>query len=108
MNVLFVCGRNKMRSPTSESIFGGYAGVDALSAGTSPDAENPISAELIEWSDLIFAMEAKHRRHLNEKFGPLLRTRRIIVLDIPDKFQFMQPELVQLLKKKVSRFLPKT
>lgn len=95
-----------MRSPTAEAVFGGYAGVEALSAGTAPDAETPVSAELIEWADVVFAMEGVHRKRLMSAFGLLLKDKRVVVLGIRDKYAYMQPELVELLKSKVTSYLP--
>jgi len=102
MKLLFVCSRNRRRSPTAEAIFGAYPGVEALSAGTSPDAETPVSAELIEWADVIFAMESVHRRRLSERFGPLLKHKKITVLGIPDSFEYMDSGLVKILEEKLS------
>ena len=99
--LLFVCSRNKLRSPTAEAIFSVYEGIEAVSAGTSPDAETPISADLIEWADLVFVMERVHERKLQEKFGTRLRARRVIVLGIPDNYKYMQPELVRILETAV-------
>ena len=95
-----------MRSPTAEAVFGGYAGIEALSAGTAPDAETPVSAELIEWADVVFAMEGVHRKRLMSAFGLLLKDKRVVVLGIRDKYAYMQPELVELLKSKVASYLP--
>jgi predicted protein tyrosine phosphatase len=106
MKVLFVCSRNRLRSPTAEAIFADYEGVEVSSAGTSLDAETPISGDLIEWADIIFVMETVHRKRLNQKFGSLLRSKRIIVLGIPDNYEFMDPELIQLLKRVVPSYLP--
>ena len=64
-----------------------------------------ISADLVDWADLIFAMEGIHRRRLNRRFGPRLRTKRLIVLDIPDEYAYMDSRLVELLKEKVSRHI---
>jgi len=72
-----------------------------LSAGTSPDAETPISADLIDWADLVFAMESVHRRRLQQRFSPLLRAKQVIVLGIEDKYKYMDVELVRLLTEKV-------
>jgi predicted protein tyrosine phosphatase len=105
MKVLFVCSRNRLRSPTAETVFSAYEGVEALSAGTSPDAENPVSADLIEWADLVFAMESVHRRRLKQRFGPLLRSRKIVVLGIPDNYKYMDPELIRILVEKIPQHL---
>lgn len=103
--VLFICGRNRSRSPTAESIFGNYPGIETASSGTSPDADTPLSSELIEWADIIFVMEPVHRRKLSTQFRASLKNKRVLCLDIPDKYAFMDAELVQVLEAKVTRFL---
>jgi predicted protein tyrosine phosphatase len=105
MRLLFVCSRNRLRSPTAAAVFSSYPGVEALSAGTSPDAENPISAELIEWADVVLAMEKMHRRKLNERFKAKFKAKKIVVLDIPDDYSFMDSDLVRILKVKVPRWV---
>jgi predicted protein tyrosine phosphatase len=106
IRLLFVCSANALRSPTAEAIFSQYRGVEATSAGTNHDAENPVSGDLIEWADLIFAMETSHRKVVQERFGSVLGSKKIIVLGIKDKYQFMDPELVSILRSKLMRFLP--
>ncbi|HEX9199977.1 MAG TPA: low molecular weight protein tyrosine phosphatase family protein [Acidobacteriaceae bacterium] len=105
IKALFVCSRNKLRSPTAEAIFAARGDVEALSAGTGSDAENPISADLVEWADIIFVMERIHRDRINEKFSSLVRGKRIIVLDIPDNYGYMDPELVAILERRVPQHL---
>jgi predicted protein tyrosine phosphatase len=106
MKLLFVCSRNRMRSPTAEAVFSSYEGVEALSAGTAPDAETPVSADLIEWADIIFVMERIHRKRLMGTFNSLLQNKRIIVLGIRDDYAYMEPKLIDILKSKVSAHLP--
>jgi predicted protein tyrosine phosphatase len=103
--VLFVCGRNRARSPTAENVFGDYPDIEVASAGTSPNADTPLSSDLIDWADIIFVMEPVHRRKLSTQFRTSLRNKRVVCLDIPDKYDFMDPELVQVLKAKAARFL---
>lgn len=104
--VLFVCGRNRLRSPTAEQVFSRRGDLEVDSAGTNHDAENPLTAELIAWADLIFVMEKAHRGKLQRRFRAALGGKRVICLDIPDNYAFMQPELVRLLVTKVSHHLP--
>lgn len=104
--VLFICSQNRLRSPTAEQVFANYAGIECTSAGTNNDAENPLTVELVEWADIIFVMEKAHRNKLTSKFKRSLVNQRVICLDIPDDYEFMDPELVRLLKAKVPRFLP--
>src|SRR6266481_9457168 len=96
--VLFVCGRNKLRSPTAEQIFSSYPGLEVASAGLNDDSVTPVSAELLEWANVIFVMEKIHRARLSRRYGKHLRKQRIICLDIPDKFEYMDEGLVRLLK----------
>jgi predicted protein tyrosine phosphatase len=105
MKILFVCSQNVLRSPTAEAVFSPRDGLEVLSAGTDDDAECPISADLTEWAEIIFVMEDVHRQRLNKKFGSSLRNKRIIVLGIPDNYEYMDPELVTLLETKVEKYI---
>jgi predicted protein tyrosine phosphatase len=104
-NLLFLCSRNRLRSPTAERVFADHPGVETASAGLAPDAEEPCTDELVEWADLIFVMERAHRTRLQTRFRRSLKRARVICLDIPDDYAFMQPELVALLKRKIGPFL---
>ncbi len=104
-NLLFVCSRNKLRSPTAEVIFRGRPGIETDSAGLSPDAEVPLSPDQIAWADLILVMEKVHRARLKRKFGKHLAGKRVVVLDIPDKFPFMDDDLVRLLEARCAPYL---
>ena len=86
-------------------MFASWPGVETASAGLAPDAEEHCSAELVEWADIIFVMERAHRARLQRRFRGHLKRARVICLDIPDDYAFMQPELVVLLEKKVGAYL---
>lgn len=103
---LFVCSQNKLRSPTAEHIFAEVPGIATASAGTNNDAENPLTDELVDWADLIFVMERQHRSKLQKKHRAALKDKRVVVLDIPDEYEFMEPALVRILRAKMGRWLP--
>ena len=105
-HVLFLCSQNRLRSPTAEQVFSKRPDIEVDSAGTNNDADNPLTAELVEWADIIFVMEKAHRNKLQRRFRAHLKEARVICLDIPDEFEFMDPMLVRLLETKVSRYLP--
>lgn len=107
-HLLFLCSRNKLRSPTAEAIFADHPAVEVDSAELSSDAEVPVSLEQIEWADLILVMEPVHRRRLNQKFGRALAGKQVVVLDIPDRFEFTEPALVELLKQRCGRYFPQS
>lgn len=104
--VLFICSKNRLRSPTAEHVFAGWPGIEAQSAGLNHDAEVPVSPEALAWAQLVFVMEKTHRNKLSAKFGTHLRGKRVICLDIPDDYEYMDPALVTLLRQKVPRYLP--
>ncbi len=95
--VLFLCSRNRLRSPTAERVFGARPDLEVASAGLASDADEPVTADLIEWAELIFVMEKRHRAKLNRQFRTRLRHAKIVCLDIPDDYGFMDPRLIELL-----------
>jgi predicted protein tyrosine phosphatase len=103
-NALFVCSRNKLRSPTAEAVFAEWPGIETDSAGLNNDAETPLTPEQIAWADIIFVMEKTHRTKLSKRFRKHLNGKRVVCLDIPDDYDHMQLELVTLLEKKAGRF----
>jgi predicted protein tyrosine phosphatase len=105
-HILFLCSQNKLRSPTAEAVFAGHPAVDVDSAGLNNDAEVPVSAEQIEWADVIIVMEKVHRNRLNRKFGKSLAGKRIAVLNIPDEYDCMDPALINLLKQRCAPYIP--
>ncbi len=80
--------------------------VEVDSAGLNHDAVVPLSPEQLEWADLILVMEKAHRTRLNRKFARHLKGKRIVVLNIPDDFDYMEPALVNLLKSRCASYIP--
>ena len=97
IKVLFVCSMNQWRSPTGEAVFSEHTDLQVRSAGTARRSKRPISYEDVRWSDIILVMEDKHASRLRAEFRDLLRYKPVHVLDIPDDFQFMDDELVELI-----------
>lgn len=102
---LFICSQNRLRSPTAEQIFADWTEVETDSAGLGGDATVPLSPEQIAWANIIFVMEKTHRNRLSAKFNKYLNGKRVICLDIPDNYEYMQPELIKLLEAKAGKFL---
>jgi protein-tyrosine phosphatase len=102
--LLFLCSRNQWRSRTAETIFRDDPRLEVRSAGTAPSARIRVSRRLIDWADLIFVMERRHLDHLHQRFGREALP-EVIILDIPDDYRYMDPELVAELRLSVASYL---
>lgn len=105
MNILFICSRNKWRSLTAETIYQNHHQHQVMSAGTSATARIKVNTKLIIWADLIFVMEKRHKQILTENFREELNSKELIVLDIPDDYQYMDEELILEIETKVAMYL---
>lgn len=105
MNILFICSRNRWRSPTAEEIYKNYPGISARSAGTEPSARIKLSAKNILWADIIFVMEKRHKARLVERFPYDIEDKQVVILDIPDEYKFMDLELIEDIKTKVDQYI---
>ena len=99
--VLFICSRNRWRSLTAEKIFDGVNGIQARSAGTETNARIKVTAGHIAWADVVFVMEKKHLRRLQDRFPEEIAQKTVVCLHISDDYDFMQPELVDILETEV-------
>ncbi|AWH87860.1 low molecular weight protein tyrosine phosphatase family protein [Limnobaculum parvum] len=105
MNVLFICSRNQWRSPTAEQVWRRHPELSVKSAGTSCNARKPLTPTLLRWADVICVMEQKHKNRIVAEYRRLIAHKTIHVLDIPDDYQYMDPELVRLLEEVVAHRL---
>ena len=103
--ILFVCRLNRHRSATAERIFCKRNDLDVRSAGTETDALVRVNARMLDWADIIFAMDPLQVEALRRMFPAHAALERIVCLDIADEFVFLQPELVELLEQKVCAHL---
>src|SRR5476651_781887 len=100
-NILVVCGRNKKRSRTAEFIFKNDDRFNIRSAGLSPKSERKISENDLKWADLVFVMENKQRNKIRDVYN-FMEVPKIEVLNIPDDYEFMNEELVQMLSDRIN------
>jgi predicted protein tyrosine phosphatase len=107
MNILFLCTANRNRSKTAEVyLFKIYPSHDIRSAGLSIKLcakENTTLAtiEMLEWADKIFVMEDMHIERIH-KHSTINFDEKLVNIDIPDIYLYMQKELVELLLDRVS------
>jgi predicted protein tyrosine phosphatase len=105
LRILFVCSRNRWRSPTAEEIWSNHPALSVRSAGVSRSARRRLSVADLRWADLILVMEEKHKSRIRAQYRDEVRYKTMHVLDIPDDYRFMDQELVDLLKRKVEPFI---
>ncbi|HAV61026.1 MAG TPA: protein tyrosine phosphatase [Verrucomicrobiales bacterium] len=107
LRLLFVCSRNQWRSPTGEQFYRTDPRVEVRSAGVSTSAKRRLNAADLAWADLVLVMERSHRSRIIEQFRDADSLPPIESLDIPDDYQFMDPELVELIRGAVEPLLAK-
>lgn len=103
VKILFICSQNKWRSLTAEKLYAGFSGYAVKSAGTEAGARVRVTAGLLGWADLIFVMETKHRDRLRQKFA--IPSKSVICFHIDDDYEYMHPELIELLLVKLSAYI---
>ena len=101
LNVLFVCSRNRWRSPTAEELFRKRPGLSVRSRGMSRDAERTLGSQDLRWADLVLVMEDKHKQRILSDFPGEMKFKELHVLDILDDYKRNDPELIDLLKQHV-------
>ena len=104
MRVLFLCGKNRCRSPTAEVVFGRLAGIETDSAGVRDDADVVVSAEQVAWADVVAVMERRYRKPLEQRVGAaVLRHKKVVNLDVTDDYDAMDDALIALLLTRAAR-----
>ena len=58
---------------------------------------------MIDWADVVFVMESKHRDIIKERF--IIPDQPVIVLEIPDDYPFGDPELIEKLRISLTNYL---
>jgi protein-tyrosine phosphatase len=94
-----------MRSRTAESIYSDDSRYIVKSAGISKNAQVKLSEDLIIWADIVFVMESKYRDVIIDLYPIESLSKKIVSLDTPDNYYFMETLLVELIKSRVNSFL---
>lgn len=104
--LLFICTQNSLRSPTAQEVFCSPT-VETLSAGTNTSCGNPLTPSMLLWADVVVFMEQGHLDTVRNRAAleKALQGKQWVVLNIPDRYDRNQPELVELLKSLMPRFL---
>ena len=94
-----------MRSRTAESIYSDDCRYIVKSAGISKNAQVKLSEDLIIWADFVFVMESKFKDIIVDLYPIESLSKKILSLDIPDNYYYMETLLVELIKNRVNSFL---
>lgn len=97
LKVLFVCAMNKQRSVTAERLYRNDSRLEVRSAGVRAEAPRRVSESDLWWADVVFVMEREHKTWIRTRFEGLPLP-EIDVLDVPDDFEVMDPELQRILQ----------
>lgn len=97
LKVLFVCAMNRQRSVTAERLYRKDARLEVRSAGVRSGANRRVREGDLSWADVVFVMERDQKVWITERFQACALP-KIDVLDIPDEFEVMDPELQEILQ----------
>ena len=100
LKVLFVCARNRWRSPTAEHLYRQDSRLEVRSAGIRSAAQRRVSAADLRWADVVFVMEREQKRWIGEWFRDE-DLPSIISLKIPDDLTYMHPQLIEALRQAI-------
>jgi predicted protein tyrosine phosphatase len=88
---------NKQRSVTAERLYCRDPRLEVRSAGVRSEALRRVSEDDLHWADVVFVMEREHKLWLTMRFEDL-DLPPIEVLDIPDEYECMDPQLQEILR----------
>lgn len=103
--VLFVCDANRLRSPTAIELYQHNEDLEVKSAGISREIAIRVTSELLEWADIIFVFEKRHRNLIHKEFNGLYWRKSITCLYVPDLYDYMDPDLIYILKQRLKRYI---
>lgn len=90
-----------MRSATAHKIYENDERFEVKSAGIDNSANAVISLDLLTWADTVIVMEKYHSDFIRQKFADIRINKKIVCLYIPDDYEYMQTELINILRYKI-------
>lgn len=99
--VLTVCSANMLRSPTIAHVLSAEPyNYNTRSAGTEMYALIPVTEDLLIWADEIVCADTEHANIIGLKIMGTGIDKPVINLQIPDNYEYRNPELIELIKKR--------
>ncbi|MEL6193497.1 MAG: protein-tyrosine-phosphatase [Bacteroidota bacterium] len=103
LKVLFVCGKNKVRSKTAAFLYRSDTRMQVRSAGLSPGSPHQLNQKDLEWADVVMMMEFAHKKRIQKAYREL-DLPELVVLVIPDEYVYMEEELVEMLRLGIENY----
>lgn len=110
IKVLTVCSAGLLRSPTIARVLTkDFDNVNCRAVGVSQEyALIPIDEAHIEWADVIICADHEHADTIEVDFENLfdedgIFNKPLVVLGLPDQFNFAAPELEVLIREKINK-----
>ena len=99
--VLTVCSANMLRSPTMAHVLSADPyNFNTRSAGTEPYALIPVTEDLLMWADEVVCADTEHTIKVRQKLMDMNLDKIIINLEIPDNYEYRNPELIKLIMER--------
>lgn len=99
VKVLFVCASNRLRSPTAAFLWSFTPNITTRSRGTDWDLQQ----DDIDWADIVIALNPRQQALINKHFT---NVKKLVALDLPDKFDYLDPRLFKSLPILLADHLP--
>lgn len=104
---LFVCSAGILRSASAAEYFAQKHRWNTRAAGSASYALIPVTLNLLKWADTIYFMQEENHQTVIDSFFGLdedvdEKLQYAMVLDIPDHYNFREPELLYKLEEKIN------
>jgi len=107
--VLTVCSANMLRSPTIALVLSMPPyDYNTRSAGTHSFALIPVTEDLLMWADEVVCADTEHAIAVRDKMMQYQLDKPIVNLRIPDIYEYRNPELIMMIRRRYDEILLST
>jgi len=107
--VLTVCSANMLRSPTMAVVLSMPPyDYNTRSAGTHSFALIPVTEDLLMWADEVVCADTEHALIIRDKLMEYQLDKPIVNLRIPDNYEYRNPELIMMIRRRYDEILLST
>ncbi len=107
--VLTVCSANMLRSPTIAVVLSMPPyDYNTRSAGTHSFALVPVTEDLLMWADEVVCADTEHALAIRDKMMEYQLDKPIVNLRIPDIYEYRNPELIMMIRRRYDEILLST